>query len=358
MTEAKNQNHCYTDHVFFLSHHLLDQRPNRESGKVSVIATCCQETSVKDRWISFLDLTGKPNLDAQCHPRKAMVLYYYIFITQITMESYKTSSENTSSDYMGNSLHASLSFWTSPRSGFSSSLHVYMFRHEHLSLSLAPSAERNQHLGRGIYASWTPILGWDKLFQLDKMNLLSITWISLWKSTLTMTFRIHLSLLLSAPQGLPQDLTHSNNKPAITGPRNKGKPTFRAHMMQPYVPESFTDGEVHLDWLSLGDRRYFYPAIICLCGLCGGERWMDLGAHRALGFSHRSFFESCVNTDIEFRGAGFHPLNWRVFLTALLKKKIQGKNTSQILLDNIGKERHVNAIPTNSLGRAKNLRMA
>lgn len=109
----------------------------------------------------------------------------------------------------GNSLHASLSFWMSPRSGFSSSLHVYKFRHQHLSLSLAPSAERNQHLGREIYASWTPILGWNKLFQLDKMNLLSITWISLWKSTLTMTFGIHLSLLLSTPQGLPQDLTHS-----------------------------------------------------------------------------------------------------------------------------------------------------
>lgn len=29
-----------------------------------------------------------------------MVLHYCIFITQITMESYKTSSENISSDYM------------------------------------------------------------------------------------------------------------------------------------------------------------------------------------------------------------------------------------------------------------------
>lgn len=110
MTEAKNQNHCYTDHVFYLSHHLLDQRSNRESGKVSMIATCCQETSVKDGRISLLDPTGKPNLDAQCHPQKPMVLHYYIFITQITMESYKTSSENISSDYMGNNLHASLSF--------------------------------------------------------------------------------------------------------------------------------------------------------------------------------------------------------------------------------------------------------
>lgn len=192
------------------------------------------------------------------------------------------------------------------------------------------------------------------------MNLLSLLWKSLWKSKLLQPYASYSEHIytFSLAQCKTWPTAHSSNKPGITGPRNKAKPVFRAHVILWASVclkslQSMKDPWTCCQCVTSGISTL--PSSTCMVSV----EWKVDGSGSSLHpeFLHRTFFESCVNTDIKIRGAVFRPLT-EIFLTALLKKKIQGKNTSQILLDNISKERHVNVIPTYSLCRAQNLKMA